>query len=39
MEHGDYLAVVEAADAATPRLQAVAHDLDAAASSGSRRRH
>lgn len=39
MEHNDFPAVVAAANAATPRLQAVVRDLDAAASSGPRRRH
>jgi len=38
MERGDYPAVIANADAATPRLQAVVHDLDAAASAGARRR-
>src|SRR5262245_36773010 len=39
MEKNDYPAVVEAANAATPRLQALAKDLDAAMSAGQRRRH
>ena len=39
MEKSDYPAVVDAANAATPRLQAVVKDLDAAAAAGQRRRH
>jgi predicted S18 family serine protease len=39
MEQSDFPAVVEAANAATPRLQAVVKDLDAPATAGPRRRH
>ena len=39
MEKNDYPAVVDAVNAATPRLQAVVKDLDAAAAAGQRRRH
>ena len=38
MERGDYLAAVDEANAATPRLQAVVHDLDAASAATARRR-
>jgi hypothetical protein len=38
MEHSEYPAVVEAANAVTPRLQAVVKELDAAAAAGARRR-
>lgn len=38
MERQEYPAAIEAANAATPRLQAVARDLDAALANGPRRR-
>jgi hypothetical protein len=39
MEKNDYPAVVDEANAATPRLQAVVKDLDAAAAPSQKRRH
>jgi hypothetical protein len=38
LQKGDYLAAIELTKAVTPRLQAVARDLDAATAASARRR-